>query len=59
MLKMCAAELSEALSKLFNYSLNQSKVPEIWKEANVTPVFKKDDPSYYKLSTYFPFEYRR
>ena len=58
-LKMYAAELSEALLKLFNYSLNQSKVPEIWKEANVTPVFKKDDPSDYKLPTYFPFEYRR
>ena len=47
-LKMCAAELSEPLSKLFNYSLSQSKVPKIWKEANVTPVFKKDDPSDYR-----------
>ena len=51
-LKMCAAELSEPLSKLFNYSLSQSKVPKIWKEANVTPVFKKDDPSDY--SNYRP-----
>ena len=59
-LKMCAAELSEPLLKSFNYSLSQSKVPKIWKEANVTPVFKKDDPSdCKKLSTYFPFEYRR
>ena len=56
-LKMCAAELSEPLSKLFNYSLSQSKVPKIWKEANVTPVFKKDDPSDYR--NYLPFEYRR
>ena len=43
-LKMCAVELSEPLSKLFNCSLSQAKVPITWKEANVTPVFKKDDP---------------
>ena len=41
MLKMCAAELSEPLSKLFNFSLSQSKVSKVWKEANVTPIFKK------------------
>ena len=29
--------------KLFNLSLSLSKVPKAWKEANVTPVFKKDD----------------
>ena len=47
-LKMCAVELSESLSKLFNCSLSQAKVPILWKEANVTPVFKKDDPSNYE-----------
>ncbi|MCU7801408.1 MAG: hypothetical protein KZQ70_15085, partial [gamma proteobacterium symbiont of Lucinoma myriamae] len=51
-LKICAAQLSEPLSKLFNSSLTQSKVPYIWKEANVTPVFKKDDPS--KCKNYRP-----
>ena len=47
-LKMCAVELSEPLSKLFNCSLSQAKVPIIWKEANVTPLFKKDGPSNYE-----------
>ena len=37
--------LSYPLSTLFNLSLSSSKVPQAWKEANVTPVFKKDDPS--------------
>ena len=45
---MCAVELSEPLSKLFNCSLSQAKVPIICKEANVTPVFKKDDLSNYQ-----------
>ena len=47
-LKMCALEHSETLPKLFNCSLSQAKVPITWKEANVTPVFKKDDPSNYE-----------
>ena len=33
------------MSALFNLSLSSSKVPQTWKGANVTPVFKKDDPS--------------
>ena len=40
-LKTCSSELSQ----LFNLSLSLSKVPKAWKEANVTPVFKKDDPT--------------
>lgn len=44
-LKACVNELAEPLSKLFNASLSKNTIPEIWKEANVTPVFKKDDPS--------------
>ena len=44
-LKTCSSELSHPLSKLFNLSLSLSKVPKAWKEANVTPVFKKDDPT--------------
>ncbi|KAK3105198.1 hypothetical protein FSP39_019583 [Pinctada imbricata] len=48
LLKEASCELSLPLSKLFNRSLNESKFPSIWKEANVTPVFKKDDPSLVK-----------
>ena len=44
-LKELAKPLSFPLSDLFNFSLTASKVPLIWKEANVTPIFKKDDPS--------------
>ena len=44
-LKTCARELSYPLSNLFNFSFSTSKVPKIWKQANVTPVFKKDDPT--------------
>ena len=44
-LKTCARELSYPLSNLFNFTFSTSKVPKIWKQANVTPVFKKDDPT--------------
>ena len=44
-LKSCSSVLSYPMSTLFNLSLSSSKVPQAWKEANATPVFKKDDPS--------------
>ena len=44
-LKELAKPLSFPLSDLFNFSLTSGKVPLIWKVANVTPMFKKDDPS--------------
>ena len=51
-LRELASPLSLPLSDLFNYSLSTGKVPLIWKEANVTPIFKKDDPS--AVSNYRP-----
>ena len=51
-LKKLATPLSGPLSNLFNFSLATGKVPLIWKEANVTPIFKKDDPSV--VSNYRP-----
>ena len=51
-LKELAKPLSFPLSDLFNFSLTSGKVPLIWKEANVTPIFKKDDPSV--VSNYRP-----
>ena len=34
-------EISEPLCSIFNISLQDSSVPEDWKIANVTPIFKK------------------
>ena len=51
-LKELAKPLSFPLSDLFNFSLTSGKVPLMWKEANVTPIFKKDDPSV--VSNYRP-----
>ena len=44
-LKKIATPLSCPLRNLFNFSLATGKVPLIWKEANVTLIFKKNDPS--------------
>ena len=44
-LKEVAGPLSNPLSDLFNYSMSKRVCPNIWKEANVSPLFKKDDPS--------------
>ena len=41
LLKQPTTELSKPLADLFNFSLQQSSVPQQWKIANVTPVHKK------------------
>ena len=43
--KELSPPLSRPLSALFNYSMSNGIFPDIWKEANVSPLFKKDDPS--------------
>ena len=45
LLKELAQPLALPLSDLFNFSLSSRSVPHIWKQANVTPVHKKNDPS--------------
>ena len=40
-----ADELSEPLSIIFNLALTNSSVPSVWKQANVTPIFKKGTKS--------------
>ena len=45
LLKNTAAEIAPSLCKIFNLSLSDGVVPVLWKCANVTPVFKKDDPT--------------
>ena len=43
LLKETAAEIALASTLLFQSSLQQGEVPEDWKLANVTPLFKKGD----------------
>ena len=45
LLKELARPLSSPLTDLFNSSLARDRVPNLWKQANVTPVLKKNDPS--------------
>jgi len=50
-LKETAHEMSDALSMLFNKSMEEGQVPEKWKVASVTPVHKKGsktDPGNYR-----------
>jgi hypothetical protein len=45
LLKSTAEVIAPSLCHLFNLSLSLGSVPASWKRANVTPVFKRDDPS--------------
>ena len=45
LLKMCAAELTEAYRLLFQASIDQGEVPGDWKKANIVPLYKKGDKS--------------
>ena len=38
-------ELAIPLSVIFNKSMNEGSVPEVWRKANVTPIFKKGKKS--------------
>jgi Reverse transcriptase (RNA-dependent DNA polymerase)/Endonuclease-reverse transcriptase len=40
-LRECAAQLAAPLAIVFRTSLKEGKLPEAWKEADITPVFKK------------------
>ena len=44
-LKELAIPLSHPLCDLFKFSLTKCVCPNSWKEANVSPLFKNDDPS--------------
>ena len=39
-IKECVVGISEPLTKIFNTSLNEGILPEVWKSANVTAIFK-------------------
>ena len=51
-LKICAADMADVYSFLFQASLDQGVVPPDWKTANVVPLFKKGDKS--KAENYRP-----
>ena len=42
-LKTCAKSLAPGVAALFQKSLDSGMLPKDWKDANVTPVFKKGD----------------
>ena len=41
LLKKCAEQLAIPLSTLFQKTLDESKIPNDWKKAKITPIFKK------------------
>ena len=53
-LKECADEIGEALVMLFTASLKQSKIPDDWKEATITPLYKGGNKSRSKAENYRP-----
>ena len=40
-LKTCAVAMATPLTKIFRQSLKEGMVPNAWREANVTPIYKK------------------
>ena len=45
MLRKTAVSISFSITRLFNLSLKQAKVPDKWKISNIIPIFKSGDPS--------------
>jgi len=50
--KLSAPAIGEPLSNLINICISTSTWPSEWKLSNVTPIFKKDDPTL--VSNYSP-----
>ena len=40
-LKTCSTQLAPAITHIFNLSVNTGVLPEDWRNANITPIFKK------------------
>ena len=43
LLKCVANELANSVSWLFNLSFTQAIVPQLWKQANISPIYKDGD----------------
>ena len=43
LIKICADSITKVLTYFVNLSLRSGVFPDDWKQANVTPIFKKDD----------------
>ena len=43
-LKLCSEHLAPVLSLFFQASIDQGKIPDEWKKAHISPIFKKGDP---------------
>ena len=52
LLKICANELADSFTLLFQTSLNQGSIPSDWRKARIVPVFKKGDKG--KVENYRP-----
>ena len=51
LLKELASDISEIITCLFRKSMDEGKLPKVWKRGNVTPIFKKgkrQDPENYR-----------
>ena len=57
-LKLAGILIKEPLTKLFNKSLEQGVYPDMWKHANITPIFKhkgsSSDPKNYRPISLLP-----
>jgi hypothetical protein len=42
-LKETAVQLAPILQKIYQCSIDQGEIPEAWRQANISPVYKKDD----------------
>ena len=42
-LKNCIKAFSIPLDKIFNKPISESKIPNLWRLENVSPIFKKGD----------------
>ena len=52
LIKESQAALVEPLTSIFHKSLEENKIPKIWKKANVTAIFKNGERS--KANNYRP-----